>query len=725
MKNLVTHIVICLMVLAGVPVFASAENLSLSVGGVSVTADNVSRDEAKDILQAKGNVVVKWGLYTLLSDSVVVKLNDSEAFAEGNVRLKKEGIDFSTDRARMNYDTETGEAGKGSIFVKQRNFTLKGDHFFKTGQDDYRVERGSFTTCEGDSPSWKFTASDLEITIDDYAVGRNAVFYVGEMPIFYTPYIVFPVLRERQSGFLFSRFGNSSKKGFNLDIPYYWAISPSQEATFDLDLQTRRGAGLGMDYRYLRPNDSSGQIKGYIIYDISRSPAPRGLAPGGSVTDIIYVNETEGLRGDLIVKQQEAISPGLLLTSDLRFSSDRNFYRDYGEVSGDYNRQLLDSTLFLTKNWAGSSLAFAARYVEDLYTTSNKETMQKLPDVTYTLTRSPIGATPFYFGLESAMTNFYEEVGPRGQRLDLHPTVSYYRTLSPGLNVAAWGGYRERVYGNYGGDVSERTGSRGEGLLDGGISVSAPLARVYDTGRNDLLSVRHSLVPELRYSLVEQKSQQDLPFFDYKDRIPGQRMIYLSLTNFVTGKYAEASGTPSYRDIFYFRLSEGYQISGTRRDELTLVDEGRRFTDIRMEARYWLAKNLNASVDSRYNPYMTRISTASLRLDMEDGKGNLAGIGYQYAREQLNYLQRNVDDSGRLQYLEGKMTLALVDPFLFKFTSRYSFEKKDFLETVYSVEYKKQCWSVVASYQDRQSNKQFMVSFTLAGIGSFGPLKAF
>ncbi len=698
MKHLIAKICTALLILGVLTARAGGAEPPLVPGGVGVNADSISHDEEKDIFQARGNVLVKWGGFTLLSDSVLVKQKENEAFAEGNVILRKDGIEFKSDRMKVNYVTQQGEAANGYLFIKQRNFHVRGDRFIKSGKDDYRLERGTFTTCDGDSPSWKFTATDLDVTVEEYATGRNAVFYAGGMPLFYTPYILFPVKRERQSGFLFPRFGNSTKKGINLDIPYYWAISPSQEITLDLDAQTKRGVGLGFDYRYLRPRESSGQVKGYLIYDIQK----------------------EWMRGDLSIKQQEFFSPSLTLTSDLRLALDRDFYRDYGEVNGDYNRQLLDSTMFLTKNWANSSLAVEGRYVVSLDSPSNSETLQKLPAITFTRTRSPIGPTPLYFGLDASFIELYRGNGVRGQRFDLHPTVAYYHTFSPGLDFSAWGGYRQRFYSDLGADEDERFGSRGDGLFDGGASLSLPLSKVYGTGGSELLAVRHTLIPELKYHVVQQKNQEQLPFFDSDDRVVGQQMLILSLTNFVTGKYADAAGPPNYRDMLYFKLSQGYQMSGPRRptaphptrDPLTLVDDFNLFTDIRLEARYALAKRVTVNVDTRYNPYINRFSTAGTRLDFDDGKGDLVGLGYQYAR-------------GTVQYLEGKLALTLVKPFTFKYSGRYSFDRKNFLESDYSLEYKKQCWSVVFAYQDRLANKQFMISFTLAGIGSVGPLKTF
>ena len=688
MRHLMAGIFFVRLCLAGLPAVGGEIETPLLVGDVAIKADSISRDEEKDIFQAQGNVEVKWDGFTLTSDSALVRKGDNEAIVEGNVSLLKEGIEFKSERIKVNYVTQRGEAENGSLFITQRNFHVRGKRFLKTGSDEYHLERGTFTTCDGDSPSWKFAVSDLDVQVEEYATGRNAVFYVGDMPLFYTPYILFPVKRERQSGFLFSRFGSSTKKGFNIDIPYYWAISPSQEVTLDLDAQTKRGAGIGFDYNYLRPHESNGEFKGYLIYDIQK----------------------EWMRGYMTLKQQEFLSPSLALASNLNLALDRDFYRDYGETSGEYNRQLLDSTIFLTKNWAQSSLAVETRYVDDLDATTNRETLQKLPSITFTRTRSPIGATPIYFGLDTNFTDFYRVDGIRGQRFDLHPLLAYYYTISPGLDFSAWGGYRQRIYNGYGAD--EGRGYHGDGLFDGGASLSAPLAKVYGPAKGDMLAVRHTFIPELRYSLVQEKNQERLPFFNYDDRILGQQILSWSLTNFVTGKYADAAGPPVYRDIFYFRLSQGYQLSGNRRDLLTLADEGRQFTDVRLEARYALAKLFTANADVRYNPYMTRISTASLRFDLDNGRGDLAGLGYQFARNQV-------------QYLYGKLMLSLVKPFVFNYTCRYSFDKENFIESNYSIEYKRQCWSVNLSYQDRPDNKQFMLSFTLAGVGSFGPLKTF
>ena len=395
------------------PMAARAES-----GAVNVTADVMRFDKEKDLLEAQGNVDVRWDQFILQSDTAVVKQAENEAIAEGKVSLWKGEYSLTSDRIEINYLTQKGEAVNGDLFVKQRNFHVRGARFLKTGKDDYHLERGTFTTCDGERPSWKFTASDLDVTIEEYARGRNAVFYVSDIPVFYTPYIQFPVKRERQSGLLFPRLGSSTKKGFYLDIPYYWAISPSQDLTVDFDGQTKRGAGTGIDYRYLRRRGSEGEFKGYFIYDTQQSRE----------------------RGYVTMKGHEYFSPSLTLTSDVNLTLDRDFFRDYGEANGDYNRQILTTSFFLTHSLEHSTLTSEIRYVDDLDAPNNRKTLQKLPVLTFTRARTPIGSTPFYIGLDSSFTDFYRDDGIRGQRLDLHPTLAYYYATPLGIDVSAWGG---------------------------------------------------------------------------------------------------------------------------------------------------------------------------------------------------------------------------------------------------------------------------------------------
>jgi len=657
-------------------------------GGVTIKADSLSYDQAKDTYQATGNVELLWDGYSLYSDMASLRQGKSEAEATGKVKLVKGADTLTCERLGIDLSTETGEAVNGALFVKRNNFHLSGAKLSKVGEQEYRLENGEFTTCDGEQPSWKFTASDMDVTLDGFAKGQNATFYVGALPLFYFPYLTFPVGHERQSGFLFPRLGSSTQKGVFADIPYYWVISPSQEATFDLDIQTKRGVGTGFEYKYLRPSESKGDLRGYLIYDFQKNKE----------------------RGNFVVLQNETISPSLSFKSDVDLALDRNFYRDYGDINGDYNRQYLNSTVALTWRRQTSLLNGELRYVDDLTADSNRSTLQKLPEISFTTIGEKLGNTPFHVAIASDFTNFYRGSSEQqGQRLELHPSATIYSTLPGGLDLTARGGYLVRLYNSYGGDAPNIY--RGDGLADASLAVSSTLARNFDTDWGELRRLRHVLVPEVGYVFVQEKNQNSLPNYDFHDRVLGEQMLVWSLTNYFTGKFIGKDDQPVNRDVGWLRLSQGYQLSGSRRDLLSLVDEGHPYTDIKIEAKVTPASGYSLNYDSQYDVYNTRFNTNNVALELNDGKGNLFGLGYRYSRDAVDYI-------------EGKLGVALVKPFIFHYTGRYSIDKGGFLESNVDMEYKHQCWSMIFSYRERLTDREFFVNFVLAGLGSVGRVRA-
>lgn len=685
----------------------------MNKAGITIWADILTHDMENDTYRAKGNVMIIWNGVILIADNVTLMESTGEAVAEGGVRLVKGGDVLYCDRITVNLITEKGEVVNGNLFSRKSNFHIQGEKIEKIGEDKYHLDHGTFTVCNGESPSWKFSADDIDVTLEDFAVGKNAVFYIKDIPVLYTPYMLFPVKRERQSGFLFPRIGNSNKKGFNFNIPYYWAISPSQEAEFALDVQSKRGAGFSIDYNWKRPMESFGRSHGYYIYDFNLSKG----------------------RGNLALEQQEWVSPSLALKSDINLVTDRDFFRDFADASGEYNRQILDSSISLTKNWQNFSLAGETRYVDDLDVASNSKTLQKLPNIGFTAIRQRINGLPLYMGLDSSFVNFYHDNGVRGQRADIHPFAAVYFPVVDGVDLSAWGGYRERLYNAYEGESGN--GSRGIGLADAGVTVAGSMNRVYETDWGSLRRVQHTLVPEVSYSLVEEKAQDYLPAFDFNDRVPGQSMTSWALTNFIAGKFQEGEAPPEYRDLLYLRLSQGYQLRGTRRDLLTLVDDGRHFTDIRIEANFSPLKEISFFTDSRFNTYRTHFSTIMTGFDLKDETGDLAGMSYHYSRNRTTgpFSAKSTMDpdpadtsaTDQVNYLEGKFRVGLVKPFIFNSMIRYSFDKGGWLETSYSLEYKHQCWSVALVYNDRPvtGDRAFMINFVLSGVGPLGKYKAF
>lgn len=650
-----------------------------AVEQVTIDADTLTLDVPTESLRAEGSVRLQSDGVSLLADSVVYRRLTGDALAEGGVLMKKGEDTLTGDRLSLNLVSQKGELANGELFVKKSNFRVRGKHLEKTGPEDYRVEGGSFTTCDGEKPSWRFEAKEVVVTLEEFATGRDAVFYLGEVPVLYTPYLIFPVKRERQSGLLLPKIGQSSKKGFYIDQPFYWAVTPSQDVTFNLALESSRGVGGGVDYRYLRGGGSHGTLQAFGIYD----------------------TEVDKFRGELNQTHLELLSPGTTFASDIHLIADRDYYQDYGENSGEYNRQLLETTVSLTRNWDRYGLTGGMRYLEDLVAADNDATLQRLPALSFSAAGTKAG--PLFFSLDSGLINFYREEGVTGQRLDLHPRVTFYAKPTAALDFSLYGGYHQRLYNSSGWEAS---GVQSAGQADAGSTLSLPLERIYH-GR-----VRHRLIPSLGYGYLQQTGDDELPFFDYGDRVLGHSTVSWSLASVLTAKYLQEGGSAEYRDLLHLKLSQGYQFSGERRDLLTLVDAGHGLTDLMLESRLTPVKGVSLALDGRYNTVDGQVSTADLALGLSGAGASQALLGYRFARDEVEYLE------GRVAFPIGSQLSATV-------LGRYSFDKAGFLESRYALEYKRQCWSVLAAYSDRPDNKSFTVNFSLAGIGALGPIGAF
>ena len=115
----------------------------------------------------------------------------------------------------------------------------------------------SYTTCPPDTSIWKLKASKIVLnknTGRGYA--RNAKFYIKKIPVFYAPYINFPIDSRRQTGLLSPVIGSSSKSGPYLGTPFYWNLAPNYDTTITPAYLSKRGWQFTDLFRYMTEKDN-------------------------------------------------------------------------------------------------------------------------------------------------------------------------------------------------------------------------------------------------------------------------------------------------------------------------------------------------------------------------------------------------------------------------------------------------------------------------------------
>jgi LPS-assembly protein len=675
------RLLILLACLAMAPVAASYGESGFPSGDISIKADAMDQDLAEETFNAKGHVVAKWDEVLLTADQASYNGKTRKLDATGNIVVTK-GKD-TLRGARFSMEMESGrmELDHGSIFMPEENVTFTGEKIVRKDESHITLDNGELTTCDLPGPFWKFAADRMDLNLLGYATGRNIVFYVKDVPVLYLPWMALPVVRERRTGLLFPRFGYSNTRGAEVDIPLYWVIAPSQDALFDLDMQTKRGIGMGADYRYARKRGSEGSAGGYLIYDL----------------------QDERWRAQYSLKHKEIFSPDLNLRTDVNLTSDRNFLRDFGEKSGEYNRQTNDSSVNFLKSWQNYALTADLRYSEVLYNVDNRHNVQVLPEIGLAAVRQKIPYAPLYFDMDTSAAELYQVAGPSGQRLHAFPRLSLVSGMPEYLQATAYFGTHLRAYSTD--NIPAGSGIRESDvnlLPEVGARLSTSLSRVFTIDGEQLKKLRHEVVPELAYTYTPEQDQSRLPFFDFTDRLVQQNIVYYSLTNLLGGKFQQGE-TTEYRSLLRLKIMQGYSMEGTRRDLLTLVDANRHWTDLIMESEAWPLPRLKVALDARYDVYDRKLSSTAPGFEFDDTRGNIAGASYRMSRSQV-------------EYMEGRLATKHFKPWTFGYTTRYSFDRPGFLESVYSVDYQHKCWSINLSLNNRPGNTSFHFSFNLAGL---------
>ena len=682
-KNLLFALVVPFLLL-GPAALESMGAEPLGEGPVHLEADQMSYDKDTGIYRAEGGVRLRRGEMSLLSRSLSWDTQSGNVVAEGDVRMEEPSGILSGDRMTLNIDSGLGRIEAGNVFLREKNFHLTGTSVEKTGEQSYHVEGGTFTTCDGETPSWKFGARDLTLTLGEFARGKHVVFYLHDIPVFYLPYILYPVQTERESGFLLPSVGYSSRKGTQTSLAYYQVIARNQDATFYLDYLSRLGLGKGLEYRYLFGGETEGTWRGYHVNSF------------GSSDDRFAVDWTHF-----------GYLPGSVrMTADVEYVSNRDYFEDFGDVAGEYNKDLTKSVVSLNRSWGKTNATAQLQYIQ-VIDTNDKTILQRLPELRVDVIRQRIGASPFYLQLDTASNHFWRRQGLKGERIDLRPVVAAaFRPWSL-FDFSPEIAYRERLYWT-------TDGNEEKGLPEITAKLSTRLSRIFTVGRDSQTKIRHSLEPEWDYLYLPEEDQTDLPLFDGIDRLEAQNRVAFALTNRLTARIQGDSGETEYLEFLYLRLSEAYDIGEARRDRVSSDPPLRPFSPLRAELILRPAKHAYVDVDASYDfsPEVQDLSRLNVRGAVEDSRGNALSLEYRQDRED--------PDLGNIKYVGGGVDTSILAPIYLKYQHRHDLIDNRTLEDVVDLEYRSQCWSVFLTYRDRLNDSEILFSFSLSGLGRFG-----
>lgn len=334
--------------LACAPVYAqdssaSASNEEDEREEVLFEADIVEREYDNGPIVAEGNVRAFFGERYLRADRLIYNPATDVVIAEGDVSITDENLETAfAGRVELSGDLRDGIAQNFSALL-ENNARLAAENAIQEQGARTRLNHVVYTSCDvcksngkAKTPTWRMRA--LRATRDrERKVVRfkHAFFEVKGVPILYVPFLQAPDPSvERQSGFLPPRIGASSRLGFNLELPYYLAISNSQDATFFPRYTANDGVLWQGEYR-LRGKKGYHVLSGGVI-NAPNQPEPAPPRPGQT-----FVESTPGVRWHYFGRGYRDVGEHWRVSYDVERVSDDDYLRQYDvERRGDLRQEL-------------------------------------------------------------------------------------------------------------------------------------------------------------------------------------------------------------------------------------------------------------------------------------------------------------------------------------------------------------------------------------------------
>lgn len=515
-----------------------------------------------------GNVIVRYGGYTVTADHVEYDRNTGQIDATGHLELTGGKSDESVHASHGTFNLRT-DAGTlydvaGSVGLRQgastrvytvgNPFLFQGRMLVQNGPEDYEIFDGSVTSCQLPRPDWRLSSAHFTVR-NGKASAHGTVFRLLSVPVLFLPYISHPVPKQgsddRESGILIPVVGESSTKGLVLGEQIYFALSRSTDMTVGAEYFSKRGWQQSATFRY-RGRDLDFLNAHYSnLLDRGFQGTILRQGPGGTIVSTTgYVNQGGE---DVAVSGRKDFNPHLRAAVNAEYLSNYAYRQAFTE---NFNQAVAtDIVSYAFGTWQNSG--FIGSIESDRYQglkrtiTGEQVRILHLPQLDLEATEHHIGNTPLLWsaslqssaikrtqGTDHAADQFNTGVV---ERLDARPSLSLPLHFD-GFALRGTAAVRDTWYAHSrkpsplpGSTPVEVAASLNRAVFEGEAEFRTPvLERTFRGGPLHRLlgrDVRHTVEPEVRYRYVTGVNSFDRTLrFDARDVVSNTNEVEYGVT---------------------------------------------------------------------------------------------------------------------------------------------------------------------------------------------------
>ena len=689
---------------------------------LEVNADNSEVTETE--LTFVGNVRVQQGYRRVSANQVAIDRAGERAVASGDVTFREPGVVITGDSVIYDSVSEVAEVKAAQYLLHNRQLSGTATTLSRDASGEIEVTDGAMTYCAPDDPTWILEADRLDIdpgSGDGQAWG--ATLRVADVPIFYLPWIRFPVDSRRKSGLLFPDIGSDSRGGVDITQPIYLNLAPHYDALYQP--------------RYIQERGLLHQAKGRWL---DETTGYWELTGGWISNDEKYEGETQTDGQRWLLAAQHAGQHGDAWRTTVKYTrvSDAEYVRDLENHRLSAQRQTALQQLGRVE-WLGESWQVRLD-VEQFQSLAQdiRNDYKKLPQMTarWRGQASWLGVEPLFL----AQLSHFDTDAARvtGQRLYTEAGLTLPKRWQAGFLTSTLK-YRSVSYELDDFPLLDDTSPSAGSLMasvDGGLIFD----RQTQLGG---MGMTQTLEPRAYFLYSQFEDQTGHPDFDsaeltftynqlYRDtrfsgndRIDDANQLSLGVTTrFIENETGETKLEASVGQIFYFRDRE---VRLNRFDP----DLDETVSAIAAEATWYPSSQWRLRSSLLYDPNENTFDAAYAQANYQPGNGAIFNLGYTLREPPPSLIDRPVTEQATVSaYYPVNDTWSLFGAY------EYSLEASEVVESMVGFEYDDCCWRVRLLYMryidtlvgdipdftdpNLPRENSFQLQVMLKGMGGFG-----